>query len=148
MIDMMEYAKKIIQCLGKMAWEKLERNHKVLKLLQNLGVGALKEHPDSIYAHALVEYAVDAKSPDMAVLFADKTVKKTFQQDLEKKEQIDFKTVLFDRLHAIDKLSYLTHVYKSPTHLEPDILRFRELYEYFTLQTASPFQLKKYVTHQ
>lgn len=72
MITTIEIAKRIVEFLAKSTTKSLERNHKVLKLLNRLGIGKLEDTFGSIYAHALVEYAVDAKSPDMTRLFAAK----------------------------------------------------------------------------
>jgi hypothetical protein len=146
MIEMMAIAKNIVTYMGKFASKKMERNHNVLKLLEAAGIGALKEDFDSIYAHALVEYGVDAKSLDLVKLFAAKEVKNTFKQELYKDEQ-KVAEVLDHLFRDKKKMAYLTHVFKSKEDFIPEVQRFGELYDYFTTQSAKPFLRKKYKGH-
>jgi hypothetical protein len=50
---MMDIANKIIEFLRNRAYKKLERNHKILKILKFLGFGELKQDVQSVYTHAL-----------------------------------------------------------------------------------------------
>ena len=75
---MMETAKKIIAFLGKKAYKRLERNHKILKILKTLGIGELKATFDSVYTHSLVEYAVEAEPVELVTLFALEEVREAF----------------------------------------------------------------------
>ena len=59
MFTTIELAKKIIESLAKWTGKKLERNHKVLKLLKAIGIGALEDKFDSIYNHTLVAMMVE-----------------------------------------------------------------------------------------
>jgi len=113
MFTKIEIAKKIIKFLIKWSGKKLERNHKVLKLLKILRLGELKDTFDSIYVHALVEYAVDANPLELTLLFATKKVKQTFEKDLYKNQQEEFEKVLEQELHSNKKLELLTHIYKN-----------------------------------
>ena len=139
-----ELAKKIIESLAKWTGKKLERNHKVLKLLKAIGIGALEDKFDSIYNHTLVEYAVDANPIELTLLFAAKDVKKAFQQGLCKDDHAELEKALEKQLHSNKKLSLLTHIYKNAKDLEPEIKSFCDLYKYFTLQVANPLLLRKY----
>ncbi len=141
---MMDIVKKIIEYLGKRAYKRLERNHKTLEILKNLGFGELKEDIKSVYAHALVEYAVDAVPVELVTLFALKEVKEAFQNDLYKKREKEFDRLIENQFNINEDLGFLKKIYKSANELKPEIQRFRDLYEYFTLQTASAFQIKKY----
>lgn len=139
-----ELAKKIIESLAKWTGKKLERNHKVLKLLKALGLGALEDKFDSIYNHTLVEYAVDANPIELTLLFAAKDVKKAFQQGLCKDDHTVLEKALEKELLSNKKLAFLTHIYKNAKDLEPEIKSFCDLYKYFTLQVANPLLLRKY----
>jgi hypothetical protein len=139
----MDIAEKIIGFLTKKAVKPLERSHKFLKLKKILDIGDLEPRFQSIYVHTLVEYGVDAKSLDLVKLFAAKEVKNTFEQELYKDEQ-KVAEVLNRLLRDKKKLVYLTHVYKSAADFIPEVQRFRELYDYFTTQSATPFLRKKY----
>ena len=139
-----EIAKKIIESLAKWTGKKLERNHKVLKLLKAIGIGALKDEFDSIYNQTLVEYAVDANPIELTLLFAAKDVKKAFQQGLGKDDQTGFEKALEKQLRSNKKLVILTHIYKNAKDLKTEIEGFRNLFDYFTMQTANPLMLKKY----
>lgn len=132
-----ELAKKIIESLAKWTGKKLERNHKVLKLLKAIGIGALEDKFDSIYNHTLVEYAVDANPIELTLLFAAKDVKKAFQQGLCKDDRTELEKALEKQLHSNKKLAILTHIYKNAKDLEPEIEGFRNLYDYFTMQAAN-----------
>ncbi|MCP4157099.1 MAG: hypothetical protein GY757_55825 [bacterium] len=61
-------------------WEKTDipRNRKVLKLLAVSAIGDLKKDFDSIYGYSLLEYAVDADPPGLALLFAAPKVREAF----------------------------------------------------------------------
>jgi predicted NACHT family NTPase len=144
MFTTIELAKKIIESLAKWTRKKLERNHKVLKLLKALGLGALEDKFDSIYNHTLVEYAVDANPIELTLLFAAKDVKKAFQQGLCKDDHTELEKALEKELFSNKKLALLTHIYKNAKDLEPEIKSFCDLYEYFTLQVANPLLLRKY----
>jgi hypothetical protein len=98
MFTTIEIAQKIIESLAKWTGKKLERNHKVLKLLKALGLGALEDNFDSIYNHTLVEYAVDANPMELTLLFAAKDVEEAFQRDLYKTDRAGFEKTLEQRL--------------------------------------------------
>lgn len=144
MFTTIELAKKIIESLAKWTGKKLERNHKVLKLLKALGLGALEDKFDSIYNHTLVEYAVDANPIELTLLFAAKDVKKAFQQGLCKDDHTELEKTLEKQLHSNKKLSILTHIYKNAKDLKPEIEGFRNLFDYFSMQAANPLMLRKY----
>ncbi len=142
---MMETAKNIIKLLAKWAGKKLERNYKVLKILKTLKIiGNLKDDFKSIYAHTLVEYAVDANPPELTLLFAVNEVRKAFEDDMYKTQQDEFHKTVAHQFDTNKKLGLLRKIYKSPAELETEVRRFLDLYEYLTNQTASTFQLKKY----
>jgi hypothetical protein len=144
MFTTIELAKKIIESLAKWTGKKLERNHKVLKLLKAIGIGALEDKFDSIYNHTLVEYAVDANPIELTLLFAAKDVKKAFQQNLYKNDQPEFEKTLEKQLLSNKKLAILTHIYKNAGDLEPEVQAFRNLFDYFAMQAANPLMLRKY----
>jgi hypothetical protein len=144
MFTTIELAKKIIEALAKWTGKKLERNHKVLKLLKALGLGALEDKFDSIYNHTLVEYAVDANPLELTLLFAAKEVKTAFKQGLCNDDQTELEKALEKELLSNKKLAFLTHIYKNAKDLEPEIKSFCDLYKYFTLQVANPLLLRKY----
>ncbi|MCP5105144.1 MAG: NACHT domain-containing protein, partial [bacterium] len=81
---------------------------------------------------------------EIVTLFALKDVKEAFQQDLYKKRQNEFKKIIADNFANNDQISILRKAYRSAADLQPEIDRFRELYDYFVMQTANAFQLKKY----
>ena len=141
----LEIAQKIVKFLTQWSGKKLERKHKVLKILKVLHLTELKGDIESVYAHALVEYAVDANPAQLTLLFADKTVKQAFQQDLLKnrQKQKEFEKTL-DELLCSGSIPIVPHIYKTAADLKPEIERFKEFYDYFTLQTATAFQLKQY----
>jgi hypothetical protein len=116
----------------------------VLKLLKILDIAELKEDFDSIYAHALVEYSVDASPPELILLFVHSEVKTAFIKGIYKDAPQALAQIVEERIHADKKLALLKKIYGSTQDLQPEIDRFSELYDYFTIQTASPFQLKKY----
>lgn len=133
-----ELVKKIIESLAKWTGKKLERNHKVLKLLKAIGIGELEDKFDSIYNHTLVEYAVDANPLELTLLFAAKDVKKVFQQGLCKDDHTELEEALEKQLHSNKKLAILTHIYKNAKDLEPEINGFRNLFNYFTMNVICP----------
>ncbi|MCP5102328.1 MAG: NACHT domain-containing protein [bacterium] len=143
-IDIMDIAKKIITYLGNRAYKKLERNHKTLKILKALGIGELKADIQSVYAHALVEYAVDAVPVELVTLFALNEVKEAFQTGLYKNRETEFDRIVEHQFNSNQKLGFLKNIYTSAAELQPEIRRFRDLYEYYTQRTASAFQIKKY----
>lgn len=144
MFTIIDIANKSVELLAKWANKKIERNHKILKLLNTFDIIALRDDVDSIYAHALVEYAVDADPSELTKLYAVKEIRKAFQQNLYKDDQPKFKKILEQHLHSDNKLSKLASKYKSAKNLYPEINRFKELYENFILQAGTPFQKQKY----
>jgi hypothetical protein len=116
-----ELAKKIIESLAKWTGKKLERNHKVLKLLKAIGIGALEDEFDSIYNHTLVEYAVDANPIELTLLFAAKDVKKAFQQDVYKNDRTGFEKTIEQQLLSRKKVENLKFFYQSAKDLQPEI---------------------------
>ncbi len=143
-IDIMIIAENIIAYLGKRAYKKLERNHKILKILNTLGIGELKKDFPSVYAHALVKYAVAAKTVELVSLFALKEVKEAFQSGLYKNRETDFDRIIDVQFNSNQKLAFLKNIYSSAKDLQPEIRRFRQLYDDFTLQSADAFHLKEY----
>jgi uncharacterized protein YjbI with pentapeptide repeats len=141
---MMDIVKTITGYLGKRAFKKLDRNHKVLKIKQKLAIDELKTDPQSVYAHALVEYAADAVPVELVTLFAVKEVKEAFQTGLHKNRQTEFDGIIKTQFDENRKLAFLKNIYAAAADLQPEIERFRELYDYFALQTADAYQLKKY----
>jgi Leucine-rich repeat (LRR) protein len=91
-----------------------------------------------------VEYAVDANPLELTLLFAAKDVKKAFQQDVYKNDRTGFEKTLEQQLLSRKKVENLKFFYQSAKDLQPEIDRFKELYENFTLQASSPVQIKKY----
>ena len=136
-------AKKIIESGLKATASRLERNRHVLPLLKLAGLGALKNDFESIYAHALVEYGID-KKPELVTLFALDAVKGAFQSELLKKDEAHFERILDDALHTAPEANALKSDYPNMQALKDEIEQFRNLFDYFTMQSATPFQLKKY----
>jgi hypothetical protein len=121
----------------------LARNHKALKILKKLKIiGKLEDDPDSIYAHSLVEYALDTIPTELTLLFAVKEVKVAFQRDMYKTDQEEFQKNIVHQFNTHKKLDLLRKIYRSTDQLGSEIQRFLDLYDYFTTQTAKPFQLK------
>ena len=75
-------AKEIIKYSTKRVGERLERNHKILKILKGTPFFQLKEDFDSIYAHTLVEYGIEKTPSELVVLFALEEVKQALYDEL------------------------------------------------------------------
>ncbi len=141
---MMDIAKKIIELLEKQTYKHLERNHKTLKILKTLGIGELKEDIQSVYAHALVEYAADAVTLELVTLLALKEVKQAFQTSLHKNRETELDHIVEHQFNSNEKVAFLKNIYKSAAELQPEIQRFRQLYDSFTLQSGDALLLKMY----
>lgn len=126
----------IAALLGEWAGKNLEREHKFLKLLKILGIGELKDSFDSIYDYTLVEFGLDANPPEITLLFAEKKVKDAYQTN--------FENALAHHLQSHKKLDILRHIYKDAGDLQPEIKRFKGIFDRFTMKSANPQLLKTY----
>lgn len=139
-------AKSIIGFLAGKVFHKLERHHKSLTVLKFLGMGGLSPDFSSVYTHALVEYAQDADPKELVILMAHKEMKNAFQMGLYKNDKKSFKETLDRLLQSQEAPVEVRAFFKSADELEPEIQRFREYYDFFTNQSATPMQLKMYNT--
>jgi hypothetical protein len=136
-------AQKIVEFLSRKAGKTGERKQRVLKLLRFLRLGELKKDVESVYAHALVEYAVDANPVELTRLFAQKKVQQAFQTELYKNKEKEFAKTLEEILNS-GKIPLVQHIYKSAADLKPEIEKFRNFYENFARQSADAFALMQY----
>jgi hypothetical protein len=108
MYTKIDIAKIIVENVLKWSGKKLERNYMVLKLLKKIGADQLGNDHDSIYAHTLVEYGVDAAPPELTRLFAFKEVKATFLKDQYKEDPGALGKILEERIFADEKFKAFT----------------------------------------
>jgi uncharacterized protein YjbI with pentapeptide repeats/energy-coupling factor transporter ATP-binding protein EcfA2 len=136
-------AQKIVEFLSRKAGNTGERKQRVLKLLRFLRLGELKKDVESVYAHALVEYAVDANPTELTLLFAQKSVQQAFQTELYKNKKKEFAETLEEILNS-GNIPLVQHIYKSADDLKPEIDKFRNYYKNFARQSADAFALMQY----
>jgi hypothetical protein len=135
----MDMAKKIVEFLGREVGKRVEQKHKLLKLLKLVGLGELKKDVQSVYAHALVEYAVDANPAELTLLFAQKEVQQAFQANKED----EFAEILEKILNS-GKIPLVRHIYKSAADLKPEIERFHAFYKKYAHQSADAITLMQH----
>lgn len=138
-----------VKKLGEYSRAKIERNYKILRLLKEIGIVPLSSDFQSIYAHALVEYLADTGQVEIVHLFAQREVRNAFKDGIYKDtgQMAQFEESLLAQIHENrkdNKLSVLAYVFKSLLDLKPEVDRFTELYEHYSLLSATPFQIKKY----
>jgi internalin A len=138
---------KLIELIIKYSFKTLERNYKILKLLNNRNLLNLQEKPefDFVYSRTLVEYGMDKKPLELLYLFALKDVKESFHNELYKKQTGAFIREINSQLHTNKdmKLQPLKNNFQAKD-LPKEIEDFKQNFEYITNQTATPFQLRKY----
>ncbi|MCU0644513.1 MAG: hypothetical protein MUC94_09645, partial [bacterium] len=140
MILIEDLAAEIIAATAGKAWEKLERNHKVLKLLQKFNLDTLKDDFDSIYAHTLVKYGVERKPPELVTLFADDAVKQLFKRNLYDKKENKFKDVP-DILSHLQKIGR-PRLYLKADQYENQLNDFLGFFSEFTNTSRNPKELE------
>jgi hypothetical protein len=126
----------IAALLDEWSGKNLEREHKFLKLMKILGIGELKNSFESIYDYTLVEFGLDVNPPGLTLLFAEKKVKDAYQTNFEK--------ALTQHLKSHKKLKTLRHIYKDANDLQPEIQRFKAIFDRFTMKSANPQLLETY----
>ncbi|HHG84416.1 MAG TPA: NACHT domain-containing protein, partial [Bacteroidetes bacterium] len=122
------------------------KNNFIIQTLSDFGLVKPKPKQDfeSIYAHALIEFFVEAEpdSRDFHVLFADKKVQTAFQGGLNS----DDIEQMYAEIQGRSKEKYADLVAAHPN--SADLLHalelFADIYDFINLKTASPFQIKKY----
>ncbi|MCP4218108.1 MAG: hypothetical protein GY765_25930, partial [bacterium] len=139
-----DFAKTLLGILGKWAKKKLDGKQKFLRLLKALepfGLGQLKADHRSVYTHALVQYAVEANPVELLGLFGHQSVYEAYSLREDNKEL--FLKALAEKLKKND-IPLLGKIYTSVEALQPEIKCFKDLYDFFTLQSSNPMQLKQY----
>ena len=140
MIIIEDLAAEIIAATAGKAWEKLERNHKVLKLLQKFNLDTLKDDFDSIYAHTLVKYGVERKPPELVTLFTDDAVKELFKRNLYDNKEDKFKDVpaILSHLQKIGR----PKLYLRAEEYELELTAFLNIFSTLTNTSRNPKELE------
>ena len=138
---------KLVELIIKYSFKTLERNYKILKLLDNRNLLNLQEKPefDFVYSRTLVEYGMDKKPLELLYLFALKDVKEASYNELYNNKTGAFLREIDSQLHTNQdkKLQPLKNIFQAKD-LPNEIEDFKQNFEYITNQTATPFQLRKY----
>lgn len=140
-----DIAQKMIEFLMKKSVRHLERNHKLLKMLENLGIFELKSDFDSIYTHALAEFCIDSPK-ETVILFASNAVKKAFRDYFYSPDN-ELSVVVeesFRQFQINGDSPHLKSVYTSAESFLPDIKKLRQSFEHFSLQSSKPAAVKRF----
>jgi hypothetical protein len=146
----MEIVLKSFAVISKMVWDlakpKLERQQWLIAALRGSGYEVLKPDFESIYAHALVEYAYEAYPEENAKIWVDffalKATSEYIKQHLYKKEIADLTNVLDGLLHTGQGQTFLT--LKNSQAQTKDVMVqygvFKKYLDQFTIQSRNPEQ--------
>jgi Leucine-rich repeat (LRR) protein len=127
-----------IKLIVKLSVTKLERNQKVINILNRLGIDRLKEDFDSVYIHALVEFAVDGKPLILLEVLAEKEVITAFKKQLYDKKQIrEFNS-------TIKAYLMLGRAKSTIDNLDKELKQFRQIFLEITNKTRTPKELEIY----
>ncbi|MCP4213454.1 MAG: AAA family ATPase [bacterium] len=146
MLILDDISKTLIAILSKWDAKGMDRREKVLrllKLLEPFGPGQLKKDYRTIYVHALVEFAVEAKPMELVRLFGQNDVYEAFLGSRGKDEH----GILYEALAgALTKgnIPLLNKIYTSATDLAPEVKRFSDHYDSLMLLIGNPTELAQY----
>ena len=116
----------------------MERDHVVLLTLKKAKLSKLEDDPQSIYAHALVQYGVDKEPADLVKLFAQSDVRNAIEREPDALPKI-----LESHLHQNRELKGLK-VFPSVERLQEEVDAFLEIHQTIQKRAADPFFLKQF----
>ncbi|MCP4149903.1 MAG: hypothetical protein GY757_19310, partial [bacterium] len=141
--DTREIAQKINALLKNWKNEALEPKQKALKLLGSLGLYELKKDFETIYIHALLEFAVEAEPVELTLLFGEKKIKIAIQRDLYTTRRKEFEKMV-DEVLVSGKIPAVSKIYETAADLIPWVMTFQRYLEYLSRQSSDTFSLSQY----